>query len=73
MMRPDLGCKPPFDIDPTEVAPATDGWLQPMAAFMVKGWTRSFVAVAVMLGAWEDADFREAGWGKPNCTTAQHL
>eukprot|EP00435_Cladocopium_sp_Y103_P076327 s59_g92.t1 len=62
-MRPDMGMKPPHKIAATEINPQYDGYLDAVGAFMVKGWTRSFCAMTLMLCAWQCDEFREA-WSK---------
>ena len=61
VMRPEIGLRAPFMVEPREVAPDIDGGtLAPLSAFMIKGWTRSYVAMSIMLCAWENAEFNEA-------------
>lgn len=60
-MRPEMNLRASFDIPAKAVNPQA-GDLQPaMSAFMIKGFTRSFAAMAVMLANWEVAELREAG------------
>lgn len=59
-MRPDFGCRPPFDMSTVEIAPECAGLLAPLGAFMVKGWTRCVCAVTCMLAAYESEEFRAA-------------
>lgn len=60
-MRPDLGMVPPHTLCATDIDEQYEGFLAPCGAFMVKGWTRSFCAVSIMLCSWKNEEFREAG------------
>ena len=56
-MQTELGCKPRYDMSTVEIAPEYVGSLQPLSAFMVKGWTRCVCAVTIMLCAYELRSF----------------
>ena len=58
-MRPDMGMKPPHKIAATEISDQYEGYVDAVGAFMVKGWTRSFCAVSLMLCAWQCDEFRK--------------
>ena len=60
-MRPDCGMKPAFTIHSSEIGPELETLLDPMGAFLVKGWSRSFCALSIMACAWENEDFRNVG------------
>ena len=59
-MRPDIGMAPPHKISAQEVSEHYSGYVDPIGAFMVKGWTRSFCAMTVMLCGWQNPAFLEA-------------
>jgi hypothetical protein len=59
-MRPDMGMKPPHKIAATEISDQYEGYVDGVGSFMVKGWTRSYCAVSIMLCAWQCDEFRQA-------------
>ena len=73
-MRPDFGCHGPCaQLDPEDIAPECSGILPPMAAFMVKGWTRCFCASVVLLCAYESEDFRKSWPEESRQSFVEHL
>ena len=59
-MRPDLGCKPPFDIAASEIDPVCHSLLGAQSVFMVKGWSRSVCLATILLCGFESQDFAKA-------------
>lgn len=49
-----------FKMNASEIGPELSTLLDPMGAFMVKGWSRSMAAMMVMRCAWESPEFRQA-------------
>lgn len=56
-MHSSFGIDPPYGLTSDDLAPECAGLLAPMAAFMVKGFTRGFCALTVMLCAYETPEF----------------
>ena len=56
-MHSSFGCRPAFGLCSDDLAPECAGLLPPMSSFMVKGWTRSFCGLTVLLCAYESDEF----------------
>lgn len=59
-MRPDMGMFPPHKISAEEISNDYGGYIDAVGTFMIKGWTRSFCAMSLMLCGWQCPEFMEA-------------
>lgn len=59
-MPPHLQCRTLHGVSTNEIAPECSAWLAPLAAYMVKGWTRSATAQSILLCAYQCKEFLEA-------------
>ena len=62
-MRPDYGLCSPHTCAASEISKnkATHSYLDACSVFMVKGWSRSVVAMTLLYAAWDYEEFRTAG------------
>lgn len=54
------GCRPPQVLDSEMLAPECSGLAPPMGVFFVKGWTRGFSAMTLMLCCYGNEEFRNS-------------
>ena len=59
-MRPDVGMAPPHQIVAEELSSEYGGLINPLQAFMVKGWSRSLAAMTCMVASYESQELRDA-------------
>ena len=60
-LRKEQGLKPKFEFTPEDVSQEAVGLLDPHGCFIVKGWSRALAATTILLAAYEDEAFFQAG------------